>query len=54
MGALDFIVRSGRALYAGISNYQPEPARQAAQILRALGTPCLISPGVLQHVQPLD
>src|SRR5208283_1048668 len=42
MGALDFIVRSGRALYAGISNYQPEPARQAAQILRELGTPCLI------------
>lgn len=42
MGALDFIVRSGRALYAGISNYQPEPARQAAQILRKLGTPCLI------------
>jgi L-glyceraldehyde 3-phosphate reductase len=42
MGALDFIVRSGKALYAGISNYKPEPARQAAQILRALGTPCLI------------
>jgi L-glyceraldehyde 3-phosphate reductase len=42
MGALDFIVRSGKALYAGISNYKPEPVRQAAQILRALGTPCLI------------
>ncbi len=42
MGALDFIVRSGRALYAGISSYQPEPTRRAAQILRALGTPCLI------------
>ena len=42
MGVLDFIVRSGKALYAGISNYKPEPARQAAQILRALGTPCLI------------
>jgi L-glyceraldehyde 3-phosphate reductase len=42
MGALDFIVRSGKALYAGISNYKPEPARRAAQILRALGTPCLI------------
>jgi L-glyceraldehyde 3-phosphate reductase len=42
MGALDYIVRSGRALYAGISNYQAEQARQAAQILRALGTPCLI------------
>jgi L-glyceraldehyde 3-phosphate reductase len=42
MGALDFIVRSGKALYAGISNYKPEPARKAVQILRALGTPCLI------------
>jgi len=42
MGALDFIVRSGRALYAGISSYEPEPARQAAAILRELGTPCLI------------
>lgn len=42
MGALDFIVRSGRALYAGISTYDPEQTRQAAQILRDLGTPCLI------------
>jgi L-glyceraldehyde 3-phosphate reductase len=42
MGALDQIVRSGKALYAGISNYQAEPTRQAAQILRGLGTPCLI------------
>jgi L-glyceraldehyde 3-phosphate reductase len=42
MGALDYIVRSGRALYAGISNYAPEQTRQAAAILRALGTPCLI------------
>lgn len=42
MGALDQIVRSGKALYAGISNYPPEQTRQAAQILRALGTPCLI------------
>ncbi len=42
MTALDFAVRSGRALYAGISNYPPEQARQAAQILRQLGTPCLI------------
>ena len=42
MGALDFIVRSGRALYVGLSNYQPEQTRQAAAILRALGTPCLI------------
>jgi len=42
MGALDFIVRSGRALYAGISSYGPDDTRKAAQILRALGTPCLI------------
>jgi L-glyceraldehyde 3-phosphate reductase len=42
MGALDFIVRSGRALYAGISTYSPEQTRQAAAILRSLGTPCLI------------
>ncbi len=42
MGALDFAVRSGRALYAGISSYDAEPTREAARILRALGTPCLI------------
>lgn len=42
MGALDQIVRSGRALYAGISSYSAEKTRQAAAILRDLGTPCLI------------
>ncbi len=42
MGALDYIVRSGRALYVGISTYKPEQTRQAAAILRSLGTPCLI------------
>jgi L-glyceraldehyde 3-phosphate reductase len=42
MGALDYIVRSGRALYAGISSYDPEQTRKAAGILRSLGTPCLI------------
>src|SRR5438874_4331618 len=42
MGALDQIVRSGKALYAGISSYSPEQTREAARILRALGTPCLI------------
>ncbi len=42
MRALDFIVRSGRALYAGISNYKPEEAKKAIQLLRELGTPCLI------------
>jgi L-glyceraldehyde 3-phosphate reductase len=42
MGALDYIVRSGRALYASISNYPADQTRQAAQILRSLGTPLLI------------
>jgi L-glyceraldehyde 3-phosphate reductase len=42
MGALDQIVRSGKALYVGISSYNPEQTRQAAKILRDLGTPCLI------------
>jgi L-glyceraldehyde 3-phosphate reductase len=42
MGALDFIVRSGRALYVGISTYDPEQTREASRILRDLGTPCLI------------
>lgn len=42
MGALDHAVRSGRALYVGISNYGAETTRDAARILRAMGTPCLI------------
>ncbi|WP_339898545.1 L-glyceraldehyde 3-phosphate reductase [uncultured Gilvimarinus sp.] len=42
MQALDYIVRSGRALYAGISSYDPEQTRQAAAILKDLGTPLLI------------
>lgn len=42
MGALDTIVRSGRALYIGISSYTAEQTRQAARILKELGTPCLI------------
>ncbi|MBK8618368.1 MAG: aldo/keto reductase [Anaerolineales bacterium] len=42
MQALDYIVRSGRALYAGISNYPADKAREAAKMLRQLGTPCLI------------
>jgi len=42
MGALDQAVRSGKALYAGISSYGPEETRRAAEILRRLGTPCLI------------
>ena len=42
MMALDQAVRSGRALYAGISNYNPEQTTAAVKILRQLGTPCLI------------
>lgn len=42
MGALDSAVRSGKALYVGISSYGPEKTREAAQILRDLGTPCII------------
>jgi L-glyceraldehyde 3-phosphate reductase len=43
MGALDRAVRSGKALYAGLSNYPPEKMREAAGILRELGTPLLIN-----------
>ncbi|MBL7200958.1 MAG: L-glyceraldehyde 3-phosphate reductase [Anaerolineae bacterium] len=42
MAALDHVVRQGKALYAGISSYSPEQTRQAASILRRMGTPCLI------------
>ena len=42
MGALDHIVRSGRALYVGISSYDSEHTKEASRILRELGTPCLI------------
>jgi L-glyceraldehyde 3-phosphate reductase len=42
MGALDTAVRSGRALYAGISSYSPEKTREAYAILERLGTPLLI------------
>jgi L-glyceraldehyde 3-phosphate reductase len=42
MRALDHAVRSGKALYAGISNYQPEDTRKAAGVLRSLDAPCLI------------
>ncbi len=42
MGALDHLVRSGKALYVGISNYPAPLAKQAAELLRSLGTPCLI------------
>jgi L-glyceraldehyde 3-phosphate reductase len=42
MGALDLMVRQGKALYVGISNYQPKEAEKAFKILKDLGTPCLI------------
>ena len=42
MGALAHAVRSGKALYVGVSNYSAEQTTAAAKILRALGTPCLI------------
>ena len=42
MSALDYIVRSGRALYIGISSYDVNETKKAAKILKALGTPCLI------------
>ena len=42
MMALDQIVRSGKALYAGISSYNSQRTREAAAILKSLGTPCLI------------
>ncbi len=42
MGALAHAVRSGKALYVGLSNYNPEQTSRAAKILHDLGTPCLI------------
>ena len=42
MGALDRAVRSGKALYVGISAYDPQETTKALKILRELGTPCLI------------
>jgi L-glyceraldehyde 3-phosphate reductase len=42
MGALDYIVRAGKALYAAVSNYKPPEMQRAVTMLRQLGTPCLI------------
>lgn len=42
MGALDLVVRQGKALYVGISNYSAEQTQKAAAILNELGTPCVI------------
>lgn len=43
MSALDYIVRQGKALYVGLSNYNAEETEDAAKILKDLGTPCLIN-----------
>jgi L-glyceraldehyde 3-phosphate reductase len=42
MGALDLMVTQGKAVYVGLSNYQPKEAEKAFKILKELGTPCLI------------
>jgi L-glyceraldehyde 3-phosphate reductase len=42
MGTLDLMVQQGKALYVGISSYQPDEAAKAIAILKELGTPCLI------------
>ncbi len=42
MAALDLIVRQGKALYVGLSNYPAELTKRASQILKSLGTPCII------------
>ena len=42
MGALDLMVKQGKALYVGLSNYQPSEAKKAFEILKDLGTRCLI------------
>lgn len=42
MGALDSLVRQGKALYVGISNYDADQTKEALSILKSLGTPCLI------------
>jgi L-glyceraldehyde 3-phosphate reductase len=42
MAALDLLVRQGKTLHVGISNYSAEDTRKASEILRQLGTPCLI------------
>lgn len=56
MGALDFAVRSGKALYVGISNYPAKATKEAAKILKAMGTPCLIHQPRFNMLQqePLD
>ena len=54
MGALDSLVRAGKALYVGISSYSGERTREAVEILRAMGTPAAHPPAVVLDAQPLD
>ena len=54
MGALDYAVRSGKALYAGISSYTPEQTLEAARILKETGHAAAHPPAQLFHAQPLD
>jgi L-glyceraldehyde 3-phosphate reductase len=54
MGALDAIVRAGKALYVGVSSYSPEHTRDAATILRELGTAPSDPSAVVLDVQSLD
>src|SRR3954453_2346993 len=52
MGALDTAVRSGRALYAGISSYSAERTKEAVEIMERLGTPLLIHPRHSSRLNP--
>ena len=54
MGALDHIVRSGRALYVGISSYNTDRTRAAAAILKDLGTPCLLAGGTIHFMEQFE
>ena len=54
IGALDAAVRQGKALYVGISSYSAERTREAAALLRELGTPAADPPAVVLDAQPLD
>ena len=54
MGALDSMVRSGKALYVGISSYSAAQTAEAIAIMNRLGTPLVIHQPMLQHVRSLD
>ncbi len=54
MGALDSMVRSGKALYVGISSYSAAQTAEAIAIMKRLGTPLVIHQPMLQHVRSLD